>query len=148
MIGIECIERKSNKWQSRTNDSLKSLVNILAEVICFALGIELFVNFDEFLLVKFAIGTITKKSLISKTKEFYSTMHIIVTHRMPLSDFYRLNKKEANSIRMKTSSIINELPCSVYFVFARSKAISRINRSRKGNQSATVTYVLVLIQLN
>ncbi len=58
---------------------------LLAKVICFALWIELFINFDKLLLVKFSIRTITNKTLISK--EINEESIIDITNRMPFANF-------------------------------------------------------------
>ena len=66
VVGIEGGEGVSKRPMNM--DPRISVRDSLAEGICFASRIELFVNIDEFLLVEFAVGTITKKALCIQRK--------------------------------------------------------------------------------
>ena len=67
IVGIECSKCVSKRSMTSLNRWI-STRHSLAEGIGFASRIELFVNIDEFLLVEFAIGTITKKPLCIQRK--------------------------------------------------------------------------------
>jgi hypothetical protein len=85
MICIKCIKGISKIQQILYSEMKLDDKILLAKVICFALWIKLFINFDKLLLVKFSIRTITNKTLISK--EINEESIIDITNRMPFANF-------------------------------------------------------------
>jgi len=59
---------------------------ILAEIICFAMRIKLFVDFGKFFPIKSTSRTITKKTL--EINKYVDEHTFYLTNRMPFSNFY------------------------------------------------------------
>ena len=70
---------------------------MLAKFFCFACWIEFLVHLNKFILVKFAIRTITNETLKSEKTAKNNTIN--GTNRMPFANFYR--RKEVDTIQKK-----------------------------------------------
>ena len=81
------------RFKCKSKDAMRHLSLLLsfllAEVVCFALRIELLVDLHELLLVQATVGAITEKTLEKPSFDEANAESHRVTDRMPFSDFYR-----------------------------------------------------------